>query len=459
MGPRIKDRVSMLVERKSPRARQWAMISCISAVAVGVLWAVFAMGSGDAPQRGAAAPGAGDLKPTNVDLMAPGAQVREVDAWVGQAGKKLAQYETERDDQRRINRERKEAEDNLMRRFADLEARLKAAPGEPALPASAPGMIAPAAANRLPPDAALARSALPPPPPPPALMTLRSGMPPGAPPQAPPFGAEGLAASQQPTLVRVAIAPPKSADAGSDGAGKAAAQTIDTYLPVSFTRGVLLGGLDAPTGGQAQTNPHPILIRLSDNSVLPNRFRAEYRECFVIAAGYGDISSERAYLRTESLSCVRSDGTALEVKIQGSVYGEDGKVGMRGRLVTKQGQMLANALMAGVVSGIGQGISTANTTYSSSALGQVATASGTDALRAGLGSGVGKALDRLAQYYIKLAEQTFPVIEVDAGREIDVVITKGVRIEGIDTAKASPTAYPRRTDPAERTMKVNDDED
>jgi conjugal transfer pilus assembly protein TraB len=35
----------------------------------------------------------------------------------------------------------------------------------------------------------------------------------------------------------------------------------------------------------------------------------------------------------------------------------------------------------------------------------------------------------LAQYYIKLAENTFPVIEVDAGREIDVVITKGVRID------------------------------
>ena len=135
---------------------------------------------------------------------------------------------------------------------------------------------------------------------------------------------------------------------------------------------------------------------------------------------------------------------------------------MRGRLVTKQGQMLANALLAGVVSGIGQGISTANTSYSTSAFGQVATTSGTDALKAGLGSGIGKALDRLAQYYIKLAEQTFPVIEVDAGREIDVVITRGVRIEGIDTAKApstSLTSHPRRSDPAERYMKVNDDED
>ena len=109
-------------------------------------------------------------------------------------------------------------------------------------------------------------------------------------------------------------------------------------MPVSFTRGTLLGGLDAPTGGQSQSNPHPVLIRLSDNSVLPNRFRGEYRDCFVVAAGYGDISAERAYLRTESLSCVRADGAALEVRIQGSVYGEDGKVGMRGRLVTKQGQ-------------------------------------------------------------------------------------------------------------------------
>ena len=198
---------------------------------------------------------------------------------------------------------------------------------------------------------------------------------------------------------------------------------------------------------------------MSDNSVLPNRFRAEYLECFVVAAGYGDISSERAYLRTENLSCVRPDGRALEVKIQGSVYGEDGKVGMRGRLITKQGQMLANALMAGVVSGIGQGISTANTTYSSSALGTVGTSSGSGSLRAGLGGGVGKALDRLAQYYIKLAEQTFPIIEIDAGREIDVVLTKGVRIEGTESAKALPTSLPSRAEPADRFTRVTDDEE
>jgi conjugal transfer pilus assembly protein TraB len=91
--------------------------------------------------------------------------------------------------------------------------------------------------------------------------------------------------------------------------------------------------------------------------------------------------------------------------------------------------MLANALLAGVVSGIGQGVAGASTTYSTSALGSIATASGSDAFRAGIGTGVGKALDRLAQYYIKLAESTFPVIEVDAGREVDVVVTRGVRVD------------------------------
>jgi conjugal transfer pilus assembly protein TraB len=48
------------------------------------------------------------------------------------------------------------------------------------------------------------------------------------------------------------------------------------YLPSgAFTRAVLLGGLDAPTGGQAQRNPQPVLLRLVDNAVLPNHFRSK----------------------------------------------------------------------------------------------------------------------------------------------------------------------------------------
>jgi conjugal transfer pilus assembly protein TraB len=193
-------------------------------------------------------------------------------------------------------------------------------------------------------------------------------------------------------------------------------------------RVALMGGLDAPTGGQAQNNPWPILLRVQDNAFLPNRYRAKVKECFILGSGYGDISSERAYLRLESLSCVLNNGEVVDSTLKGYVVGEDGKAGLRGRLVSKQGQVLANALMTGIISGIGQGFQQSATSYSTSALGTVGTVDSGKQIQAGIGAGVGKALDRLSQYYITLAEKMFPIIEVDAGRVVDVVLTKGVTL-------------------------------
>ena len=466
MTPFDSPKIRNAIGRLSPKQRQYAALAAIMTCGVGALWAVFAFTGGNAKiaaaQQLPASPGT--AAPTNIGVMAPGQQVNPVDQWVGTAGRKLAQYEQERDEQLRVNRDRKEFEDKTMQRFGELEQQLTAPgpavrttpPPQPASAVTEPPVASAPAPIQYPPPGAMPANL-------PAPLPGRAYVP-GA------MRTETQAERTEtilPGLVHVSMAepgkpmPPHAVSSSTESGGSHRTETIDTFLPVSFTRGTLLGGMDAPTGGQAQSNPHPVLIRLSDNSVLPNRYRAQYRECFVIAAGYGDISSERAYLRTESLSCVRDDGSTLEVKIQGSVYGEDGKVGMRGRLVTKQGQMLANALLAGVVSGIGQGLATASTSTSTSALGTISSVSGNDAYRAGVGSGVGHALDRLAQYYIKLAEQTFPVVEIDAGREIDVVITKGVRIDAPLAAQprtgAGPAALPHS--PEERHSKEPNDED
>ena len=124
--------------------------------------------------------------------------------------------------------------------------------------------------------------------------------------------------------------------------------------------------------------------------------------------------------------------------VKGYVTGEDGKAGLRGRLVSKQGQILANALLAGVASGIGSAFQQNATTLSVSPLGSTSTVEPSKQLEAGVGTGVGKALDRLAQYYISLAEKVFPVIEVDAGRTVDVVITQGVTLSSPLNSNASP---------------------
>lgn len=221
------------------------------------------------------------------------------------------------------------------------------------------------------------------------------------------------------------------------GASNVKAKTSDknrkttTYVPSgSFARSVLLGGMDAPTGGQAQNNPIPALLKIHDNAVLPNNFRAKVKECFVLGSGSGDISSERANIRLESFSCVLKDGKVIDVPAKGYLVGEDGKAGLRGRLVTKQGQVIANALLTGILSGFGQALQQSGMSYSTSALGSVGTISGMgNQLKSGFGAGLGRAMDRISRYYIRLAEQLFPVIEVDAGRVVEIVLTQGLEIE------------------------------
>lgn len=208
-------------------------------------------------------------------------------------------------------------------------------------------------------------------------------------------------------------------------------RALDSYIPSgTFFRSVLLGGVDAPTGGDAQNaNPHPVLLRVSDLAQLPNRFKYNFRECFVTGTAYGDLSSERAYVRTEKLSCVGTDGRAIDMKIKGYIAGEDGKTGIRGAVISKQGQMLANALLAGVISGLGNGFSNSMKITNDTAFGSSTSVPGSDQYKAGLGEGLGSAADRLAQYYIKLADKVFPVIEVNAGRIVDVVLLEGISID------------------------------
>ena len=99
---------------------------------------------------------------------------------------------------------------------------------------------------------------------------------------------------------------------GKDGKTKQEPCNIRNCIPPgAFATAALLSGLDAPTGGRADTNPHPVLLELLDTASLPNRYRSQVKECRVVAAGFGRISDERAYLRLERLSCV------LEATISG----------------------------------------------------------------------------------------------------------------------------------------------
>lgn len=316
--------------------------------------------------------------------------------------------------------------DKMSKEIKTLQDELAKKTGAAGVTPGAPGQtgaINPASWPQLPPAQLPPRVSLPPPPP----AAQRANLPP-LPPGAPGAHKGADAAIESSGIDSGTMNPGAAAASGTAKKGPML-KTAATYLPSgSFARAIILGGIDAPTGGQAQSNPQPVLLRLVGNAQLPNFYRSHLKSCMLIGSGYGDISSERAFIRLESISCINDQGQALDMPIKGYVAGEDGKAGVRGRLVSKQGQVLANALIAGIASGMGQAFQQSNTTYSISPLGSTSTVNPGREAQLGLSTGVGKAMNMLAQYYISLADKLFPIIEVDAGREVDVVVTQGAQL-------------------------------
>lgn len=145
----------------------------------------------------------------------------------------------------------------------------------------------------------------------------------------------------------------------------------------------------------------------------------------------GSLSSGRAYIRLSKLSCVSKNGVAISKTITATAVGEDGKVGLAGKVVTKQGALLARVLVAGFLQGVGQAFQQSSENLSFSGLTgsttqQPITPSGRELLSVGLGGGISQATQKLAQFYMNMANKMFPVIQINAGRKIDVMFLKGV---------------------------------
>lgn len=199
----------------------------------------------------------------------------------------------------------------------------------------------------------------------------------------------------------------------------------------SIISGTLITGMDASSSSASKREPFPALLRIKAEAILPNRFRMDITDCFIVSSGYGDLASERAYMRAEAISCVKDDGSVLESRIDAYAVGEDGKAGVRGRLVSKEGQLIAKSLMAGFLSGISNAMKPARVPSLSlnpqnnyqverpdlGVLGQ----------ESALG-GISSATAEIAKYYLDMARNMFPIVEVDAGRKIDFVVSSGARL-------------------------------
>lgn len=255
-----------------------------------------------------------------------------------------------------------------------------------------------------------------PPPPPPFPGAGASHVPPPPPPPEPIAVIGGIAHVSSP--------------AQTDREDKKKASRQSVYLPPSFMAATLLSGLDAPTVEAARGNPVPVLLRVKDLAVLPNSVKADLKGCFVIADGVGNLADERAHLQLVSLSCISRKGEAIiDQKVKGFVVDEDGKIGLKGQVVAKMGANIARSMLAGFFGGAADAISATSTITSTSPLGTTQTIPSGEIFRVGAASGVSQGFKDIQKFYLDLAKQTMPVIEVGATKDITLVIQEGVTLE------------------------------
>jgi len=202
------------------------------------------------------------------------------------------------------------------------------------------------------------------------------------------------------------------------------------YLPPSFMEAKLLTGFDASTSGKGTNNPEPLLLRIQTPAVLPNDIKANLKGCFVIAEAVGRLDKERADVRLVSLSCLSNEGRAIiDTPVKGFVTDSDSKVGLSGRVVSRMGAATARTIVAGFFGGMGDMLKAAATTQSTSPLGTTTSVDSAQIAKYSLGGGLSEGSASLHDFYLSLAKQATPVIEVGATKKITVIISEGKELE------------------------------
>lgn len=203
------------------------------------------------------------------------------------------------------------------------------------------------------------------------------------------------------------------------------------YVPSgTFAKAVVLGGVDADASVDGQNKNNGVLLfKIISPGTLPNGKRSDLNGCFVTASAYGDISSERAIITLDKLSCAQNNRPIIDKPVTGWAF-FGGKVGIKGIPLMRDGKVVQWAGISGALSGVAQAAQYAQSVQNFGAFGGATSV--VPSSRIGSFSaygGASKAAEKLSEYYIKRAEQYHPVIQIGAGNKVNIVFKDGFYLD------------------------------
>ncbi len=226
-------------------------------------------------------------------------------------------------------------------------------------------------------------------------------------------------------------------------------RTSQNYVPAgSFVTAVLTGAADANAGVNAQGDTAPITFRTIHDGILPNGKRSRLKGCFVTASVYGEISSNRGIARLNNLSCIFNDKEKgeeiLDIPVQGTAF-NFGRNGIRGTAVMRNGKIIQMAGISGLFTGLGETAKNASSTQVTAPSGVVSSVDPNQALLNMGGAALENVGSKMADYYIKLAEQYHPIIELNPGAVVNLVFLQGFPLDADKLAEYEAKLYGENT--------------
>lgn len=202
------------------------------------------------------------------------------------------------------------------------------------------------------------------------------------------------------------------------------------YVPSgTFAKALILGGADADASVNGQSkNNGVMLFKLVAPGTLPNGQHSHLQGCFVTGSSYGDISSERAYVVLDKLSCAEPGKPIIDRAVTGWAF-FGGKVGIKGLPLMRDNKVMQWAGMSGALAGVASAAQYSRSVQSISPLGSATTVPSNNIAPYAAYGGASKAAEVLSDYYVKRAEQYHPVIQVGAGNYVTIVFKDGFYLE------------------------------
>ncbi len=216
-------------------------------------------------------------------------------------------------------------------------------------------------------------------------------------------------------------------------------------IPInSALEGVMLTGINARPSGSiagavgtsssANSVGAPFVTKIKGDAILPNGWKlSDLGDCLLGGSGIAVLSAERAYAISDTISCIAPNGDVYEAQIKAYGVDADGIQGLAGKVVSKQGAILAQSFLTGIASGLGAALApTAVPGFNNTSQGGATSYQTPDAsmvARTAVGTGISNAAGQLSRFYLEFARETFPVIEVLAGTRITWILKESVEFK------------------------------